>query len=68
MIRVTLQVTEGATSHRRCVTAPTIARALKMAGGKDPGRSVRVLFPIAPEDFFAGRTSAASEIPEPDAA
>lgn len=55
MIRVRLEVTDRATTRRVRITAQSIARALAMAGGEVPGRRVRVLFPIEPEEFFADR-------------
>ena len=62
MIRVTVEVREGAASRRVRATASSIERALELAGGSKPGREVRVLLPIDPEDFFAG--DAAPAIPE----
>jgi hypothetical protein len=59
MIRVTVEVREGAVSRRVRVTAPSIERALELAGSGQPGkRKVRVLFPIDPEAFFAGDAEA----------
>jgi hypothetical protein len=52
MIRVTVEIREDALAHRTRVTAPSIERALKIAGGGKPGRSVRLVFPIEPEAFF----------------
>ena len=52
MICVTIEIREGALTRRVRITAPSIARALKMAGGGKPGRRVRLVFPIDPEAFF----------------
>ena len=52
MIRVTVEIREGALTYRTRVTAPSIERALKIAGGGKPGRRVRLVFPIEPEAFF----------------
>ena len=52
MIRVAVEIREGALTHRTRVIAPSIERALKIAGGGKPGRSVRLVFPIDPEAFF----------------
>lgn len=52
MIKVTVEVKDRATSRRVSVTAPSIARALELAGDGLPGKRVRVVFPIAPEEFF----------------
>jgi len=49
---VTVEIREGALMRRARVTAPSIARALKIAGEGKPGRSVRLLFPIDSEAFF----------------
>ena len=51
---VTVQVHTVATSWRAKITAPSIVRALELAGAKRPGRRVSVVFPIDPEEFFAG--------------
>jgi hypothetical protein len=52
MIRVIVEIGEGVLTHRTQVTAPSIERALKIAGGEKPGRRVRLTFPIEPEGFF----------------
>ena len=63
MIRVTVEIHDGALTNRVRVTAPSIERALKIAGDGTPGRQVRLLFPIDPEAFFVpenpGRREAA---------
>lgn len=65
MIRITVEITERATSRRVSITAPSIMRALEMAGDGLPGRRVRVLFPISPEQFFAGSGAPTGAAPEP---
>ena len=53
MICVSIEIREGALTHRVQISAPSIERALKVAGGGKPDRSrVRLLFPIDPEAFF----------------
>jgi hypothetical protein len=52
MIRVTVEIREGALAHRTRVFAPSIKRALKIAGEVKPGRRVLLLFPIEPQAFF----------------
>jgi hypothetical protein len=52
MIRVAVEIREGALTHRTQVTAPSIERALKIAGGEKPGRRVRLVLPIEPKPFF----------------
>jgi hypothetical protein len=63
MIRVAVEIREGALTHRTRVTAPSIERALKIAGGEKPGRRVPLTFLIEPETFFVtevpGRKEAA---------
>ena len=63
MICVIIEIREGALTRRVRVTAPSIERALKMAGGGKPGRRVGLVFPIDPEAFFVpgdpGRREAA---------
>jgi hypothetical protein len=52
MIRVAVEIREGALTHRTRVTAPSVERALKIAGGGKPSRRVHIVFPIEPEAFF----------------
>jgi hypothetical protein len=63
MIRVNVEIREGALTRRVRISAPSIERALKVAGYGTPGRRVRLLFPIEPEAFFvredSGRRQAA---------
>ena len=54
MIKVSLEVREGATFSRVAVQADTISRAVSITQDSNPGRDVRVVFPIEPEGFFAG--------------
>ena len=49
---VTVEVREGAVTRRVRIVAPTIERAMKMAGAGTPGCVVRLLFPIDPNPFF----------------
>ncbi len=53
MISVAVEISEVATTRRLRITAPSIRRALLLAGGGRPGVEVRVLFPIDPKGFFA---------------
>jgi hypothetical protein len=57
MIRVTIEVREGALTRRVRITATSIERAIKMAGDGKPGRRGRLLFPIDPEAFFVPEDS-----------
>ncbi len=61
MISVTVEMREGAVTRRVQITAPSIERAMKMAGYGKPGRRVRLLFPIDPEAFFVPEDSGRRE-------
>ena len=61
MICVTVEMREGAVTRRVQITAPSIERAMKMAGYGKPGRRVRLLFPIDPEAFFVPEDSGRRE-------
>ena len=52
MIRVSMEVREGAALSRTTVQAESIREAVSSTKGRYPGREVRVVFPIDPEDFF----------------
>jgi hypothetical protein len=52
MIKVSMEVREGAALSRAIVQAENIREALSITRERYPGREVRVIFPIDPEDFF----------------
>jgi hypothetical protein len=52
MICVTVEIHEGAITRQMRVTAPSIARALRIAGDGKPRHRVRLVFPLDPEAFF----------------
>jgi hypothetical protein len=52
MIRVSMEVREGATLSRATVEAESIREAVSITRRRYPGRDVQVKFPIDPEDFF----------------
>jgi hypothetical protein len=52
MIKVSVEVREGAALFRVAVQAESISRAVSIVKGRHPGRDVRVVFPIDPEGFF----------------
>ena len=54
MIRVSMEVREGTALSRATVQAESIREAVSITRGRYPGRDVRVMFPIDPEDFFIG--------------
>ncbi len=61
MVRVTVEVREGALTYRVRIIAPSIERALDIAGDGKPGRRVRLIFPIDPEAFFVSADSGTRE-------
>ena len=52
MIKVSMEVREGATLSRATVEAESIREAVSITRGRFPGHDVRVIFPIDAEDFF----------------
>ena len=52
MIKVSMEVREGATLSRATVEAESIREAVSITRERYPGRDVRVKFPIEAEDFF----------------
>ncbi len=54
MIKVSLEVREGAVLSRVAVQAESICRAVSIVKGRSPGREVRIVFPIDSEEFFVG--------------
>ena len=52
MIRVSMEVREGAALSTATVRAESIRKAVSITKGRYPGRDVRVIFPIDAEDFF----------------
>jgi hypothetical protein len=52
MIKISMEVGEGATLSRATVQAESIREAVSITRGRYPGRDVRVIFPIDAEDFF----------------
>ena len=52
MIRVSMEVREGAALSTATVQAESIREAVSITRRRYPGRDVRVKFPIDPEDFF----------------
>jgi hypothetical protein len=54
MIRVAVEVREGATSLKEKVSADSVSQAVSAVRERYPGRDVRVVFPIDSEEFFVG--------------
>jgi hypothetical protein len=60
MIRVSVEIREGALTYMARVTAPSIERALEIMGEGKPSRRVRLLFPIDPDAFFVNAAASRS--------
>ena len=54
MVRVTVEVRNGASRFEVTVRAQSISRALGLVAARYPEGDARVVFPIDPEGFFAG--------------
>ena len=67
MVKISVEVTSGATRFRVAVQAESIRRALEIVQGQNPGRDVGVVFPIDPEMFFLGDRGAMSRTIEQEA-
>lgn len=52
MVRVSVEVRNGASRLEVAVTAESISRALSFVAARYPEGDVRVVFPIDPEGFF----------------
>ena len=52
MIRVSMEVREGAALSTATVQAESICEAVSITRRHYPGREVRVIFPIDAEEFF----------------
>jgi hypothetical protein len=52
MVRVSIEVHDGAARFRVAVQAENIQRALNLAAARYPRGRVRIRFPIDPEGFF----------------
>jgi hypothetical protein len=52
MVRVSIEIRNGAARCGVAVQAENIRRALSIAGNRYPGSDVEVAFPIDPEGFF----------------
>lgn len=58
MVRITVEVGRGAIRYRVAVQAESIRRALEIVEGMNPGREIKVAFPIDPENFFVEESAA----------
>jgi hypothetical protein len=66
VVRVHIDVDGDAERSRLCVKAESIRRALEIAGERNPGRTLKVVFPLDPETFFVREpaSEAGSEVIE----
>jgi hypothetical protein len=62
MVKVSVEVRSGTARFRVGVQAPGIRTVLSMVGGRCPQGEVRVIFPIEPQGFFVGESSALARI------
>jgi hypothetical protein len=60
MVRITVEIGDGATRYRVAVQAESIRRALEIVKGLNPGDDFKVKFPIDPEAFFVEDRTAMS--------
>jgi len=56
-----VEIRKGDLTHRARVTAPSIERALRMAGEGKSDRRARLLIPIEPRAFFVPEDSGKRE-------
>jgi hypothetical protein len=52
MVKVSIEVRNGAAHFRVGVRAKSIRRALGVVGARHPNGEVRLIFPIEPDGFF----------------
>ncbi|MDP9410987.1 MAG: hypothetical protein M3P70_10900 [Actinomycetota bacterium] len=66
MVRVCIDVEGAADRPRLSVKAESIQTALKIAGERNPGCALKVVFPLDPETFFVREpaSGAGSEVVE----
>ena len=58
MVRITVEVGRGTVRYRAAVQAESIRRALEIVEGMNPGKEIKVTFPIDPESFFVEESAA----------
>jgi hypothetical protein len=64
MVKVSVEVRNGAARFGVAVQADSIRRAVSLVGERYPGRDVRVKSPTNPEGFFVGDRVALTRIAE----
>lgn len=58
MVKVSIEVREGAARSGVSVQAESIGRALRLVAGRYPAGEVRLKFPINPEGYFVDDSAA----------
>ena len=66
MVKVSIEVHNGATLFEVAVRAQSIERAASVVKGSYPGCDIRVKFPIDPEGFFVNEPAPRTSIVEVD--
>ncbi len=61
MIRITVEVSQGAARSRVAVQAESIKRALEIVESQNPSGAAKVVFPIEPEEFYVEDTTVTAE-------
>jgi hypothetical protein len=64
MVKVSVEIRNGAARFGVAVQAESIRRAVSLAGDRYPGRDVRVKFPTDPEGSFVEGPAARARIAE----
>ncbi len=64
MVKVSIEVSNGAARFTVAVRAESIRRAGGLVAGRYPKRDVRVKFPIDPEGYFVEASTTRAEIVE----
>ena len=62
MVHVHLEVRTGSARFRVSARAPSIRRAVSLAGARYPGGEVRLVLPVQPETFFADASDEAERL------
>ncbi len=65
MVKVSIQVHNGATRFDVAVRAESIRQAVSIVQGRYPGRDIGVKFPIDPEGFFVEDLARAGIVEQP---
>jgi hypothetical protein len=61
VVRITVEVSRGATRFGVEVQAESIKRALEIVKSQNPSCAAKVVFPIEPEEFFVGDATVTAE-------